>query len=914
MKRFIVVVVLLTMCLLGYSQDWFRFKDYKADNERVIADKAYPEVVFMGNSITENWAYYHPEFFAEHNYLGRGISGQTSAHMLVRFQSDVIDLHPRVVVIMAGTNDVAHNDFWADPEQVVHNVVSMCTLAKANGIVPVVSSIPPCNSFAWRKEIQNAGQTIADINAALKAYAKANDIVYVDYHSALVDDNLGFSKSLSNDGCHPNPDTYYQMEEMVVAAISKVLKTQQPPKANYDVVPQPKEVNLTEESPFMLVSNTVVCYEKGLQREAEFLREYANEILGYMLETAPLGDQTDGIVLKVVPEEFDLEEAYEISITPKQVVIKGADAAGVFHGIQTFRKSFPISTFHSPLSVSFPCGTIRDWPNFGYRGMHLDPCRHFIPLDSVKVYIDMLALHNMNQFHFHLSDDQGWRIEIKKYPELTEIGAYRNGTVIGHNGNLYDTIRHGGYYTQEELRGLIQYAAERHINIIPEIDLPGHMQAALACYPQLGCTGGPYEVWKRWGVSDDVLCAGNEETMLFVEDVLNEVMDLFPSPYIHIGGDECPKVRWEQCPKCQKKIQELGIKGDERFSAEDYLQSYVMNRMAKVVEARGRRVIGWDEILDGNVSETAIIMSWRGTQGGIEAARKGHDVIMAPSSHLYFDYYQSEDIASEPMCIGGYLPVSRVYEFQPLPAELTPEQQKHIIGVQANIWTEYIASFKHVQYMAMPRMDALAELQWNNPEDRDFDAFVNRCRHMAELYDLFHYNYATHIFNPQVWTDTVAANLATGKPISLRQQPAENYTYEGASLLNNGELGRAAYNSGRWLGFCGYPLDAVIDLETPSKMSQVRFHALTNKGAWIYNPRKVSVLVSDDGKRFREIAQKEFPISRWYDKEGIFAYELEFEPIKARYVEIIIEGYDLPEDHSGYGHPAWIFVDEIEVN
>ena len=914
MKRFIVVVVLLTMCLLGYSQDWFRFKDYKADNERVIADKAYPEVVFMGNSITENWAYYHPEFFAEHNYLGRGISGQTSAHMLVRFQSDVIDLHPRVVVIMAGTNDVAHNDFWADPEQVVHNVISMCTLAKANGIVPVVSSIPPCNSFAWRKEIQNAGQTIADINAALKAYAKANDIVYVDYHSALVDDNLGFSKSLSNDGCHPNPDTYYQMEEMVVAAISKVLKTQQPPKANYDVVPQPKEVNLTEESPFMLVSNTVVCYEKGLQREAEFLREYANEILGYMLETAPLGDQTDGIVLKVVPEEFDLEEAYEIDITPKQVVIKGADAAGVFHGIQTLRKSFPISTFHSPLSVSFPCGTIRDWPNFGYRGMHLDPCRHFIPLDSVKVYIDMLALHNMNQFHFHLSDDQGWRIEIKKYPELTEIGAYRNGTVIGHNGNLYDTIRHGGYYTQEELRGLIQYAAERHINIIPEIDLPGHMQAALACYPQLGCTGGPYEVWKRWGVSDDVLCAGNEETMLFVEDVLNEVMDLFPSPYIHIGGDECPKVRWEQCPKCQKKIQELGIKGDERFSAEDYLQSYVMNRMAKVVEARGRRVIGWDEILDGNVSETAIIMSWRGTQGGIEAARKGHDVIMAPSSHLYFDYYQSEDIASEPMCIGGYLPVSRVYEFQPLPAELTPEQQKHIIGVQANIWTEYIASFKHVQYMAMPRMDALAELQWNNPEDRDFDAFVNRCRHMAELYDLFHYNYATHIFNPQVWTDTVAANLATGKPISLRQQPAENYTYEGASLLNNGELGRAAYNSGRWLGFCGYPLDAVIDLETPSKMSQVRFHALTNKGAWIYNPRKVSVLVSDDGKRFREIAQKEFPISRWYDKEGIFAYELEFEPIKARYVEIIIEGYDLPEDHSGYGHPAWIFVDEIEVN
>jgi len=698
-----------------------------------------------------------------------------------------------------------------------------------------------------------------------------------------------------------------------VAAMLLSACTQQRFEANYDIIPQPKEVTLTEEKPYMVIANTKVYYEQGLQREAQFLSEYFNDILGYGLDVQEYQGQANGILLKVEPEGFEQAEAYEIDIAPKQMVIKGADAAGVFHGVQTFRKSLPIPAADTKVPVFFPCGTIRDWPNFGYRGMHLDPCRHFMDLDSVKIYIDMLALHNMNQFHFHLSEDQGWRVEIKKYPELTEIGAYRDGTVIGHNGNLYDTIRHGGFYTQDELRDLIQYAAERHINIIPEIDLPGHMQAALACYPQLGCTGGPYEVWKRWGVSEDVLCAGNEEAMLFVEDVLNEVMDLFPSPYIHIGGDECPKVRWEQCPKCQAKIKELGIKGDDRFSKEDYLQSYVMNRMAKVVEARGRRVIGWDEILEGNVSETAIIMSWRGTEGGIEAARKGHDVIMAPYSHLYFDYYQSDDIASEPMCIGGYLPVSRVYEFQPLPEELTPEEQKHIIGVQANIWTEYIASFNHVQYMAMPRMDALTELQWNNPEERNFDAFVERCRHMAELYDLYHYNYAKHIFNPQVWTDTVAPNLATRKPIALRQQPAEKYTYEGATVLNNGELARGAYNSGRWLGFCGYPLDAVIDLESPSEMSHVRFHALTNKGAWIYNPSKASVLVSDDGETFREVAQKEFPISTWADKEGIFAYELEFEPVTARYVEVVIEGNDLPEDHSGYGNPAWIFVDEIEV-
>ena len=688
---------------------------------------------------------------------------------------------------------------------------------------------------------------------------------------------------------------------------------QQIAEANYDVIPQPKEVNLNSDGHFLIAATTKVYYEEGLQREAEFLNEYANEILGYPLQTVAYNGQDRGIVLTITPEEFDKAEAYEIDVTPQRVTIKGADAAGVFYGIQTLRKSLPIAPPDTKLPAFLPCGTIRDWPEFGYRGMHLDPCRHFMDLDSVKIYIDMLALHNMNQFHFHLSEDQGWRIEIKKYPELTQVGAYRNGTVIGHNSNLYDSVRYGGYYTQDELRDLIQYAAERHINIIPEIDLPGHMQAALATYPQLGCTGGPYEVWRRWGVSEDVLCAGNEEAMQFAEDVLNEVMDLFPSPYIHIGGDECPKVRWEQCPKCQQKIKELGIKGDERFSKEDYLQSYVMNRMAKVVEARGRRVIGWDEILEGNVSETAIIMSWRGTEGGIEAARKGHDVIMAPYSHLYFDYYQSEDIASEPECIGGYLPVERVYQFQPLPSELTPEQQKHIIGVQANIWTEYIASFKHVQYMAMPRMDALAELQWNNPEERDLDAFVERCRKMAQLYDLYHYNYATHIFNPQAWADTVASNLATGKTVTLRQQPAEKYTFEGAALLNDGNLGRGAYNSGRWLGFSGVPMDAVIDMETPTEMRQVRFRALVNKGAWIYNPSQAVVMVSDDGENYHEVAKKDIPISTWTDRDGIFTYELEFEPLTARYIEVIVTGYDLPEDHSGYGNPAWIFIDEIEV-
>lgn len=706
-----------------------------------------------------------------------------------------------------------------------------------------------------------------------------------------------------------------QIKSLILFCLTAMLCSackEQIPQANYDVIPQPKEVKLNETKPFTLHEKTVVYYEEGLQREAQFLSEYVNDILGYPLESAPFNGETDGIVLKLAPNDFSQAEAYEITITPQQVSIKGSDTAGVFYGIQTLRKSLPIT--HLPIAL--PCGQLRDWPNFAYRAMHLDPCRHFMDLDSVKIYIDMLALHNMNQFHFHLSEDQGWRIEIKKYPELTRVGAYRNGTVIGRNGRLYDTIRHGGFYTQEQLRDLVQYAAERHVNIIPEIDLPGHMQAALASYPWLGCTGGPYEVWKRWGVSDDVLCAGNEQTMQFVEDVLNEVMDIFPSPYIHIGGDECPKVRWEKCPKCQAKIKELGIKADERFTAEDYLQSYVMNRMAKVVEARGRRVIGWDEILDGNVSETAIIMSWRGTEGGIEAARRGHDVIMVPASHLYFDYYQSEDPTTEPSCVGGYLPVSRVYEFRPLPRELSPEQQRHIIGVQANIWTEYITSFHHVEYMAMPRMDALAEIQWNNPdpEHRDFDAFVERCRHMAELYDLYHYNYAKQIFSPQVYTDTVAPNLATRKPIYLREQPNEQYASTGATVLNDGEMGRIAYTSGRWLGFWGQPLDAVIDLEQTATLNHVRFRALVNKGAWIYNPSHASVLVSDDGENFREVAQLDIPITTWLDKDGNFTYELKFEPVTARYVEVIVKDHMLPEDHDGYGYPAWIFVDEIEVN
>ena len=412
-------------------------------------------------------------------------------------------------------------------------------------------------------------------------------------------------------------------------------------EADYQVVPLPKEITLGKHAPFQLTENTVIfLVEKdSLQREAAFLNEYLNDLLKIQLRTRPLVQSTAaGIFLMKDTSVCKTPESYQIDISSDKIVVRGADAAGVFYAIQTLRKSIPAGEKAS--TVKFPVGRITDYPQFPYRGMHLDVARHFITMDSVKRYLDMMAMHNINKFHIHLTDDQGWRMEIKRHPELTYTGAWRSGTVLGRNTNSYDTIRHGGYYTQAQLRDLVAYAAERHITVIPEIDLPGHTQALLAACPSYGCTGGPYEVWKRWGVSDEVICAGNEAAMELLEDILNEVMDVFPSDIIHLGGDECPKTRWKACPKCQAKIQQLGLHDDGRYTAEDYLQSYVMNRMERVVKARGRRIIGWDEILEGNISRSAMIMSWRGTTGGIQAARKGHDVVMTPGDYLYYSQGQ----------------------------------------------------------------------------------------------------------------------------------------------------------------------------------------------------------------------------------------------------------------------------------
>ena len=448
------------------------------------------------------------------------------------------------------------------------------------------------------------------------------------------------------------------------------------------------------------------------------------------------------------------EEEYTIEVSAKKAVVKASGLNGFVYALESIKQLLPAEIYTGAPSAAtcwcLPCLKIQDEPRFGYRGMHLDVSRHFFDANEVKKYIDIMAIHKLNVLHWHLTDDQGWRLEIKKYPQLTEHGAIRKQTIIGHGRDRkgYDNTPYGEgfYYTQDQVKEIIDYAAAKGIEIIPEIDLPGHMLAALACFPELGCTGGPYDVWGRWGIADDVLCVGKEETMKFLEDVLAEVADLFPSEYVHIGGDECPKVRWETCPHCQAKIAELGLKDDDKHKAEHYLQSYVTNRMEQFLSTKGKKIIGWDEILEGEIAPNATVMSWRGVEGGLEAVRMGHDAIMVPYTHLYLDYYQSKDKENEPLAIGGYVPVELVYSFEPFTEDMTDEEKSHILGIQANLWTEYIPTDAQLEYMLLPRLSALSEIQWCEPENKDYERFLGNMESMRKIYDILGYNYAKHIF------------------------------------------------------------------------------------------------------------------------------------------------------------------------
>jgi hexosaminidase len=515
-------------------------------------------------------------------------------------------------------------------------------------------------------------------------------------------------------------------------------------EADYQVVPLPDQIEMTEGKAFALTASTRIIYPEGnekMERNAAFLADFLELSTGIRPEITTDEANKDAVILSLGLQNEN-PEAYRIQIDRQNIRIEGASEAAVFYGLQTLRKSVPVGNYKH---VTFSPATITDAPRFGYRGMMLDVARHFQPVEFVKKYIDLLALHNINRFHWHLTDDQGWRIEIDAYPKLMEISSMRKETVIGRNTGEYDGTPHGGYYTKEELKEIVQYADERYITIIPEVDLPGHMLAALAAYPELGCTGGPYEVSREWGVFEDVLCPGKEETFTFLEAVLTEVMEIFPSRYIHIGGDEAPKTRWEKCPDCQARIKELGLKDRNGHTAEHYLQSYVTARIEKFLNDHGRSIIGWDEILEGELAPNATVMSWRGMDGGIKAAQMGHDVIMSPTDYCYFDYYQTQHTEGEPLAIGGYLPLEKVYSFEPAPDQLTAEQKKHILGAQANLWTEYISDPEHVEYMTLPRLAAMSEVQWMKPGKKEYTAFLKRLPRLLSLYEKLGYNFATHV-------------------------------------------------------------------------------------------------------------------------------------------------------------------------
>ena len=724
-----------------------------------------------------------------------------------------------------------------------------------------------------------------------------------------------------------------------------------------DVVPYPNDV-ITGEGVFD-AKGAAVTYGSSLdEASVNVIRAFAQKLsaVSGVESVAAEGKAQEGFVF--LYNEAIPAEAYTLNVTPEAVCIEASGLRGFNYAIQTIKQLLPVEIFgNAPaedLLWTMPCLTINDTPRFGYRGLHLDEGRHFFGVEQVKKYLDIMEVHKLNKFHWHLTEDQGWRIEIKKYPRLTEVGSIRKGTCIKKDFTSHDGVPYGEglWYTQEQIREIVAYAAAKGIDVIPEIDLPGHMQGALSAYPELGCTGGPYEVWTRWGVSEDVLCAGNEKVYEFLEDVLSEVCDLFPYEYIHIGGDECPKVRWESCPKCQAKIKALGLKDKDGQKAEHYLQSYVITRIEKFLNSKGRKVIGWDEILEGGIAPNATIMSWRGEAGGIEATRQGHDAIMTPNTYFYLDYYQSTDVANEPFGIGGHLPVERCYSYEPYAKSMTPEQTAHILGVQANLWTEYIAEADHLYYMLLPRLAALAEVQWCNADRKDWDRFFTAADKFCKIYDVMGYNYATHILQvkgsveakpteksvvvelsaqggalvkytlngktpgffaktydkPLVLTESCVLNAAAeregvepkvfsrkfdfhtavGKPVTYSREPHRKYNPGSLYSLVDAVRGPEVYKSSEWVAWHGKPVDIIIDLEQTESCSSITVGMLSNKPSYIFLPQRLSVAVSEDGVEYAEVAVQDYGVEAKDAPDKASDLTLSFPAASARFVKVTV--------------------------
>jgi hexosaminidase len=530
--------------------------------------------------------------------------------------------------------------------------------------------------------------------------------------------------------------------------------------AQVSIVPQP--VMFEEHKGRMTISkSTIIICQPGLERQAGLLNDYIQSVTGYRLRTAKTGPAVNSIAFMLGKAE-PVNGAYILDIKSNRIELTGQDGAGIMYGVQTLIQAMPASG----RSLSAQQLHITDYPRFAYRGMHLDVARHFFPVSFVKKYIDYLAFYKFNTFHWHLTDDQGWRIEIKKYPKLTSIGGWRNGTIIGrYPGKGNDSLHYGGYYTQAQVKEIVQYAADRFITVIPEIEMPGHASAAIAAYPQLscfpdestavpkGCTwAGPTtgkQVQQTWGVFEDVF-APTEYTFNFLQDVLDEVMPLFPSKYIHIGGDECPKEAWKRSPFCQQLIKDKGLKDEHG------LQSYFIQRIEKYLNGKGRRIIGWDEILEGGLAPDATVMSWRGEEGGIAAAQQGHDVIMTPGSHVYFDHSQSSD--EDSVTIGGYTPLEKVYSYEPVPAVLNAEQAKHILGAQANVWAEYIKYPSKVEYTIFPRITALSEVLWSPKDKRDWKNYEKKLPQIFARLDRQKINYSKAYYQPVISVTPSPAN------------------------------------------------------------------------------------------------------------------------------------------------------------
>ncbi len=738
-----------------------------------------------------------------------------------------------------------------------------------------------------------------------------------------------------------------------------------------NLIPFPNSL-IQKKGVFEITEKTEIIANNSTKNVAQLFINKIKKTTNFNLTFANNG--TQNIIIFELDASIEHREGYELSVTTDRIKLKAKTENGLFYAMQTLRQLLP-KEFESPTVIKkipwkIPAVEIKDAPRFKYRGTHLDVARHFSDVATIKAFIDQLAYHKINHFHWHLTDDQGWRIEIKKYPKLTKISSQRKGTLIGHYNDQphqFDGKPYGGFYTQEEIKEIVSYASERFITVIPEIEMPGHAQAVLAAYPELSCEANKqYEVWQLWGVSDNVFCP-TEATFSFLEGVIDEVIELFPSQYIHIGGDECPKIKWKESAFCQALIKEKGLKNEHG------LQSYFIQRMEKYINAKGRQIIGWDEILEGGLAPNSTVMSWRGIEGGIEAAKQKHDVIMTPTSHCYLDYYQSTH-PDEPLAIGGFLPLKKVYNYEPIPVELTEAESKYILGTQVNLWTEYIPNKTKLNYMAFPRLCALSETAWSTKAVRNFDKFIPRLTKHIERLQLMGINTANHLYEIEskiestgklvnlsfstlakaeiyytldgsipnessnlydknlvitensevkaqaflngekvgrIWSEKFSIHKAVGKKITLVNQPNDKYKGGGNSSIINGVFGsNERYGDAEWLGFDGKNCEVIIDFGKEAFIEGFSFRNFNGEGQWIYLPKGIRILISNDGKKFKQIANIEVVKTT----EKVVTTDYIIKGKSTQFLKIIFENYGLIiEEKQGGGNPSWLFVDEIVV-